>query len=69
MEDVIKGIDKEEFRNLSSLAKIKSFVIFNKVLQNNGVAIGSSLGPIVFLYFYVKMAWKMLSWTWNSFLK
>ena len=56
MEDVIKGIDKEEFRNLSSLAKIESFVIFNKVLQNNGVAIGSSLGPIVFLYFYVKMA-------------
>ena len=56
-QDVIEGINKEEFQNLLSLATKESYFIFNKVLykQKDGVAIGSPLGPILtnaFLCFY-----------------
>ena len=46
-EDVIEGINKSEFKNLLSLAIQESYLIFNYVLykQNDGVAIGSPLGP------------------------
>ena len=55
-EDVIDGINKSEFKNLLSLATQESHFIFNDVLykQKDGVAMGSSLGPIlanVFLSF------------------
>ena len=56
-QDVIEGINKEEFQNLLSLATKESYFIFNKVLykQKDGVAMGSPLGPILpnaFLCFY-----------------
>ena len=56
-EDVIEGINKSEFKNLSSLATQESCFIFNDVLykQKNGVAMGSPLGPTmanIFLSFY-----------------
>ena len=56
-QDVIEGINKEEFQNLLSLATNESFFIFNEVFykQNNGVAMGSPLGSTlayVILCFY-----------------
>ena len=56
-QDVIEGINKEEFQNLLSLATKESYFIFNKVLykQKDGVAMGSPLGPVLpnaFLCFY-----------------
>ena len=56
-QDVIEGINKEEFQNFLSLATKESYFIFNKVLykQKDGVAMGSPLGPILpnaFLCFY-----------------
>ena len=56
-QDVIEGINKEEFRNLLSLATIESFFFFNEVLykQKDGVAMGSPLCPTLanaFLCFY-----------------
>ena len=46
-QDVIEGINKEEFQNLLSLATKESYFIFNKVLykQKDGVVMGSPLGP------------------------
>ena len=46
-QDVIEGINKEEFRNLLLLATKESYFIFNEVLykEKNGVAMGSLLGP------------------------
>ena len=59
--DVIQGIHKSEFENLSSLAKQESYFMFNDIFykQKDGVAIGSPLGPTmanVFLSFY-EMKW------------
>ena len=56
-QDVIEGINKEEFRSLLSLATKESYFLFNKVLykQKDGVAMGSPLGPTLanaFLCFY-----------------
>ena len=56
-EDVIKGINKSELKNLLSLATQESYFIFNDVLykQKYGLAMGSPLGPTmasVFLSFY-----------------
>ena len=56
-QDVIEGINKEEFRNLLSLATKESYFIFNGILwkQKDGVAMDSSLGPTLanaFLCFY-----------------
>ena len=56
-QDVIEGINKEEFQNLLSLATKESYFIFNKVLykQKDGVVMGSPLGPTLanaFLCFY-----------------
>ena len=56
-QDVIEGINKEEFQNLLSLATKESYFIFNKVLykQKDGVVMGSPLGPTsanAFLCFY-----------------
>ena len=56
-QDVIEGINKEEFPNLLSLATKESYFIFNEVLykQNDGVAMGSPLGLTLasaFLCFY-----------------
>ena len=60
-EDVIRGINKSEFKNLLSLATQILYFIFNDVLykQKDGVAMGSPLVPIVvnvFLSFY-KVKW------------
>ena len=56
-EDVIKSINKSEFKNLLSLASQESPFIFNNVLykQKDGMAMGLSLGPTmanVFSSFY-----------------
>ena len=56
-QDVIEGINKEEFRNLLSLTTKESYSIFNEVLNKlkDGVAMGSLLGPTLanpFLCFY-----------------
>ena len=56
-QDVIEGINKEEFQNLLSLATKESYLIFNGVLfkQKNAAATGYPLGPTlsnVFLCFY-----------------
>ena len=56
-QDVIEGINKEEFQNLLSLATKESYFIFNKVLykQKDRVVMGSPLGPTsanAFLCFY-----------------
>ena len=58
-QDVIQGINKEEFRNLLLLATKEFYLIFNEVVykQHDGVAMGSSLGPTLanaFLCFYEK---------------
>ena len=58
-QDVIQGINKEEFRNLLALATKESYFIFNEVLykQKDGVAMGFPLGPALanaFLCFYDK---------------
>ena len=55
--DVIEGINKFDFQNFLSLATQESYFFFNDVLykQNDGVAIGSPLGPTMtnfFLSFY-----------------
>ena len=54
---IIEGINKEEFRNLLSLATKESCFIFNEVLyqQNNGFSMGSPLCPTLgnaFLLFF-----------------
>ena len=48
-QDVIQGINKEEFRNLLSLATKEPYFIFNEFLykQKDEVAMGSSLCLIV----------------------
>ena len=48
-QDVIQGINKEEFRNLLSLATKEPYSIFNEFLykQKDEVAMGSSLCLIV----------------------
>ena len=48
-QDVIQGINKEEFRSLLSLTTKESYFIFNESLykQKDGVAVGSELGPTV----------------------
>ena len=56
-QDVIQRINKEEFRNLLSLATKESYFIFKEVLykQKDGVAMSSPLGPTLanaFLCFY-----------------
>ena len=56
-QDVIQGINKEEFQNLLSLATKESYFIFNKVLykQKDGAAMDSPLGHTlanVFICFY-----------------
>ena len=45
-QDVIDSINKEEFRNLLSLAIAESYFIFNEVLykQKDGVAMSSPMG-------------------------
>ena len=58
-QDVIQGINKEEFQNLLTLATKESCFIFNEVLykQKDGVAMGSPHGPTLanaFLCFYEK---------------
>ena len=58
-QDVIQGINKEEFRNLLLLATKEFYLIFNEVVykQHDGVAMGSPLGPTLanaFLCFYEK---------------
>ena len=55
--DVMEGTNKEEFRNLSSLATKESYFIFKEVLhkQKDRVAMGSPLFPTLantFLCFY-----------------
>ena len=46
-QDVIQGINKEEFRNLLSLATEECYFIFNEILykQKDSVAMVSPLGP------------------------
>ena len=46
-QDVIEGINKEEFQNILSLARKESYFIFNEVLykQKNVVAMGSPPDP------------------------
>ena len=55
-EDIIKGINKSEFKNLLLLATKKSYFIFDILYkQKDGMAMGSPLGPTlanVFLSFY-----------------
>ena len=48
-QDVIQGINKEEFRSLLPLTTKESYFIFNESLykQKDGVAVGSELGPTV----------------------
>ena len=58
-QDVIEGTNEEEFHNLLSLATKESYFVFNEVLykQNDGVAMGSPLGPTLtnaFLCFHEK---------------
>ena len=58
-QDVIQGINKEEFRNLLLLATKEFYLIFNEVVykQNDGVGMGSPLDPTLanaFLCFYEK---------------
>ena len=58
-QDVIQGINKEEFRNLLSLTTKESYFIFNEVLckQKDRIAMDSPLGPNLanaFLCFYEK---------------
>ena len=46
-QDVIQGINKEEFRSLLSLATKKCYFVFNEVLykEKDRVAMSSPLGP------------------------
>ena len=46
-QDVMQGINKEEFRSLLSLTAKETYFIFNESLykQKDGVAVGSELGP------------------------
>ena len=58
-QDVIQGINKEEFRNLLSLATKESYFVSNKDLykQKDKVSMGSPLNPTLansFLCFYKK---------------
>ena len=71
-QDVTQGINKEEFRNLLSLATKKSDFNFNEVLckQKDGVAMGFPLGPNldnVFLCFYEKNGLKKALLNLNQF--
>ena len=58
--DIYEGYSKCEFKTLLSLASKESYFFFNEVLykQNNGVAMGSPLGPTLanaFLSHYEKI--------------
>ena len=58
--DIYEGYSKSEFKTLLSLASKESYFFFNEVLykQNNGVAMGSPLGPTLanaFLSHYEKI--------------
>ena len=72
-QDVIEGINKEEFRNLLSLATKESYFIFNGILwkQKDGVAMDSSLGPTLanaFLCFYERKWLEKCPQNLNQFL-
>ena len=61
-ENVIKGVNKSEFKNLLSLAAQELYFIFNDVLykQKDDLAFRSSLGPTmanVFLSLY-EVKWR-----------
>ena len=58
-QDVIEGIKKEEFGNLSLLATKESYFIFSEVLykQKDGVAMGSPLGPTLANAFLYERKW------------
>ena len=51
-ENVIKGINKSEFKNLLSLAAQELYFIFNDVLykQKDDLAFRSSLGPTMQMF-------------------
>ena len=71
-QDVMQGINKEEFRNLLLLATKEFNFIFNEVLykQNDGAVMGSPLGSALanaFLCFYEKNGLKNTLLNLNQF--